>query len=141
MQKNQCCSLSKRNTVQMVRNATFTAFLQHFYSINSILNQEFFENLVWSDKSSIPDAHPIGCFHLLFFFDSLKPPTMHDYQITWGSYKKCVHTWRHWITKILINRECLDWGTWNFRVRRRIWCSFRPYPVQTSLVSYDGSQY
>ena len=74
-------------------------FLQHFYRIltafystNSKLNQEIFENLVKSDIISIPDAHPIGCFYLLIFFDSLKPPTIRDYQKTWGSYKKCVHT-------------------------------------------------
>ena len=46
-------------------------FLQHFYSIlqqKFKFNQEILENLVWSDKISIPDAHPIVDFYLLFFF-------------------------------------------------------------------------
>ena len=70
----------------------FYSIFTAFYSINSKFNQEFFENLVWSDKISDPDAHAIGCFYLLFFFHSLNPLTMRDYQKTWGSYKKCVHT-------------------------------------------------
>ena len=131
----------KEKYVKNSKKCYFYSIFTAFYSINSKFYREIFENLVWSDKLSIPDAHPIGCFYLLFFFERLKPPTMRDYQKTWGSYKKCVHTSRHGITKILINQECLDWGTWNFRVRCRIWCSFRPYPMQTSLVSYDGSQY
>ena len=70
----------------------FYSFFTAFHSINSKFNQEIFENLVWIDKLSIPNAHPIGCFYLLFFFDHLKPPTKRDYQKNWGSYIRNVST-------------------------------------------------
>ena len=73
----------KEKYVKNSKKCYFYSIFTAFYSINSKFYQEIFENLVWSDKLSIPDAHPIGCFHLLFVFDSLKPPTMRDYQNTW----------------------------------------------------------
>ena len=82
----------KEKYVKNSKKCYFYSIFTAFYSINSKFYREIFENLVWSDKLSIPDAHPNGCFYLLFFFERLKPPTMRDYQKTWGSYKKCVHT-------------------------------------------------
>ena len=80
---------TKEKYVKNSKKCYFYSIFTAFYSINSKFYWEIFENLVWSDKLSIPDAHPIGCFYLLFFFERLKP---RDYQKTWGSYKKCVHT-------------------------------------------------
>ena len=58
----------KEKYVKNSKKSYLYSIFAAFYSINSKFNQEIFENLVWSDKLSIPDAHPIGCFYLLFFF-------------------------------------------------------------------------
>ena len=59
----------KEKYVKNSKKCYFYSIFTAFYSINSKFYQEIFENLVWSDKLSIPDAHPIGCFYLLFFLD------------------------------------------------------------------------
>ena len=61
----------KENYEKNGNKCYFYSIFTAFYSINSKFNQKIFENLVRIDKLSVPDAHPIGCFHLLFFFDRL----------------------------------------------------------------------
>ena len=64
------------------KKSHFYSIFTAFYSIDSKFNQEIFENWVWSDDLSINDAQPIGCYYHMFFFDSLKLPTMLDYKKT-----------------------------------------------------------
>ena len=55
----------KENYWKNSKNCRFYSIFTALYSINSIFNQEIFENLVWSDRLSISGAHPIGYFSFL----------------------------------------------------------------------------
>ena len=131
----------EKNTLKNVEKCYFYSISTAFYSIKSKIFKPIFFFLLQNIILSIPKDKSIGFLDLMFHFGRPKSPTLRDSKKTWRSYEKCVHTLGHVITKMLISLERFELWSWNFRCKRRISCSFRPYPMAGTLVSCDWSNY